>query len=301
MKSIVVSPFRTADTDRVTAAPWMTIADGSLIPLPQVVDGMDYTTTLELRREVRVDVDGIRADCGLPPGAELILSVSWHSAGTALRRPLFNSQLPVDSGSVGVSVAGQVAADAIAGHLTLRTRILLARALCHEEAMVARHAGSELWAENHRVALDSVTSLFPVELVDLSGAIWAQPDAGWILSWNTYELDKPFLGSVRLYVNSNHAPVARAVVGPALTRDAAVLRQAIYFDVARSLILGALNDSEFIQRAEDYPPDSTGRVVRDMIQRLWRGETLAGLKNTAETSPDHFNAELQARLEIFKG
>ncbi|MES2187193.1 MAG: hypothetical protein V4505_21775 [Pseudomonadota bacterium] len=300
MKSVVIWPFRIASAGRVATTPWTTFEQGGFVPLPEVVPGLDYSSVLEVRRTVRIDVDGLRADCGLPGDAELALSTSWHSAGTALRRPISNMPLPCTGAKVEVEVAGQVSADAIAQYLTLHTKVVLARALIHDDRTVARYPGSALWEDLQKVTLDSVTSLFPVELVDLPGSAWAQPDAGWILSWNTYELERPFLGSVRLYVNSKHTEVAKAVVGPVLTRDAQVMRQAIYFDVARSLVLGSLHDSEFILRSDEYPPDSIGRVVRDIIQRLWPGEELSGLRSTAETSPEHFNAELQARLGIFR-
>lgn len=302
MRSVVIWPFRVASAERVTTTPWATLEHGATVPLPEFFDGLDYGSTLDVRRTVRIDIDALRADCGLPSNADLALAASWHSAGTALRRPFFNVALPVPhvSGAVEFEVAGQVPANAIAQYLTLHTKIVLARSLTHNDRTVARHVGSTVWEDLHKVTLDSKTSLFPVELVDLPGSAWAQPDAGWFLSWNTFELERPFLGSVRLYVNSKHPEVAKAVVGPVLTRDALVIRQSIYFDVARSLVLGVLNDSDFMQRADEYPPDSVGRVVRSIIERLWPSEALSGLKSLAETSPEHFNAELQARLRIFR-
>lgn len=300
MKSIVIWPFRVASAERISATPWTILAQGAVVPLPELLPGPEYGSTLDVRRTVRINVDRLRVDCGLPGDAELTLAASWHSAGTALRRQFSNTPLPKTGAAVEVEVTGLVPADAITQYLALRTRIVLARQLTHNDRTIARHAGSALWEDLHKVALDSLTSLFPVELVDLAGSAWAQPDAGWFLSWNTFELERPFLGSVRLYVNSNHPVVAKAVVGAAVTPDAAVIRQAIYFDVARSLVLGVLNDSDFMQRAEEYPADSVGRVVLDIIRRLWPVEVLSGVKNLAESSPEHFNAELQARLGIFR-
>jgi len=300
MKSVVIWPFRVATAERVVATPWMTVEKGAAVPLPESLVGLDFGTALEVRRTVRIDIDGLRADCGLPASAELALAISWHSAGTALRRPMFNTLLSSGSGPVDVEVAGEVPTDAIAQHLALHTKVMLARPLTYDDRTVARHAGSAFWEDLYKVTLDPVTSLFPVELVDLPSSGWAEPNAGWFLSWSTFDLDRPFLGSVRLFINSKHTEVARAVIGPALTRDAWIMRQAIYFDVARALVLGVLHDSDFMQRRGEYPADSVGRVVRDIIGRLWPSEELSGLKNLAESSPEHFNAELQARLEIFR-
>ncbi len=300
MKSIAVWPFRTAYAPRVVATHWTILEQGVPVPLPEIMPGLDYGSMLEVRRTVRIDIDRFRVDCGLPSNAELALSASWHSSGTALRRLISRSSLPSTGDGAEFEIVGQIPADAISQQVALHSRIVLARALTHDDPTVARHAGSVLWEHTHKVMLDTATSMFPVELVDFEGSAWAQPDAGWFLSWNVFELERPFLGSVQLYVNSKHPEVAKAVTGFAQTRDAIVVRQAIHFDVARSLILGALHDSEFMQRANEYPADSVGRVIRDLIQRLWPGEEMPGLRSTAETSPEHFNAELQARLQVFR-
>lgn len=301
MKSVVIWPFRVASMQRVTLTPWTTVDKGAAIPLPESLAGLDYGAALEVRRTARIDIAGLRADCGLPDNVELALAVSWHSAGTALRRPMFKALLPSTPDPVEVEVVGQVPTDAIAQHLALHTKVVLAQPLTHDDRTVARHSGSAFWEDFYKLTLDPVTSLFPVELVDLPSSGWAEPDAGWFLSWSTFDLERPFLGSVRLFVNFRHTEVAKAVTGPALTREAWAMRQTIYFDVARSLVLGVLHDSDFMQRKGEYPADSVGRVVRDIIERLWPSEELFGLKNLAESSPEHFNAELQARLGIFRG
>ncbi|MGA4814640.1 hypothetical protein ACPA9J_01200 [Pseudomonas aeruginosa] len=92
-----------------------------------------------------------------------------------------------------------------------------------------------------------------------------------------HALEQPFLGSVRLFINAAHLRVVRAVSGDAPTAEASAIRSTIYFDVAKSLILGALASEEFLERHGDYGEGSCGSVIFTMIQMLFPGDGLSGL------------------------
>jgi hypothetical protein len=198
-----------------------------------------------------------------------------------------------------VALAGEISGGEIAGMVHIDTTIVVARSNDQAGPLAARQAGSVLLHERQTIQLDSSASFFPVEIVDFSAGHWANPDAGWRLSWNSFALEQPFLGSVRLFINASHTRVVHAVSGESPTGDCIVIRSAIYFDVARTLVLGALGSDEFVERDGDYGDGSCGKVIYALIQMLFPGDALGGLASAASERADHFNTDLQGRLRLF--
>lgn len=299
MKTATAVPYKRAAAQRLTAGQWEVLTTEHPSPLPLVLPGLDYSSLLSLRREIVVDVPGLRADCGLANDVPLLAAASWSSPGTMLRRSLASVSIADDEGTCLIELAGEIAGSDIAGALHIDTAILMAGQPNSCSPLTARHAGAVLLQERQTIQLDSSHSFFPVEVVDFSKGYWANPEAGWRLSWNVFALDQPFLGAVRLLINAAHPRVARAVSGDAPNTEASAIRAAIYFDTAKALVLGALASEEFIERDGDYAEGSCGRIIYAMIQMLFPGDGISGLAAAASQRPDHFSTDLQGRLRLF--
>lgn len=299
MKTATAVPYKRSSTQRLTAGQWEVLTTEQPAPLPLVLSGLDYSSLLRLRREIVVDVSGLRADCGLADDVPLMAAATWSSPGTMLRRSLASVSIAEDEGTCLVELAGDVSGSEIAGVLHLDTAILVACQPVQSQPLTARYAGAVLLHERQTIQLDSSHSFFPVEVVDFSKGYWANPEAGWRLTWNVFALDQPFLGSVRLLINAAHPHVVRAVSGEAPTAEASAIRAAIYFDTAKALILGTLASEDFIERNGDYADGSCGSIVYTMIQMLFPGDSISGLAAAASQRPDHFSTDLQGRLRLF--
>jgi hypothetical protein len=299
MKAAIAVPYKRAKSDRFTAGPWELWLAESPSPLPLVLSGLDYGSVLKLRREVIIDVPGLRSDCGLANDVRLLVAASWSSTGTSLRRSLVKADLSGDDDTCLVKLTGDISGGDIAGTLHIETSVILAHSQNSDEPLAARRAGSVLLHERQSVQMDPATSFFPVEVVDFRNGLLGSPESGWRLSWNIFDLEQPFLGSVRLLINAAHPRVVGAVSGEAPSTEASAIRSAIYFDVARGLVLGALANEEFVGRNGDYVDGSCGRVVYTLIQMLFPGDALPGLAATASQRKDYFNTDLQGRLRIF--
>jgi hypothetical protein len=299
MKTATAVPYKRAMAQRLAVGQWEILTTGQPSPLPLALSLLDYRSLLRLRREVIIDVPGIRGDCGLANDVPLLAAASWSSPGTMLRRNLASVSIANDEGTCLIELAGEVAGGDIAGALHIDTAVLVAGRPNSCTPLTARHAGAVLLQERQTIQLDSSHSFFPVEVVDFSKGYWANPEAGWRLSWNVFALDQPFLGSVRLLVNASHPRVVFAVSGDAPNAEASAIRSAIYFDTAKALVLGALASEDFIERGGDYAEGSCGRIIYAMIQMLFPGDSISGLAATASQRPDHFSMDLQGRLRLF--
>jgi hypothetical protein len=291
-------PYKRGTADRLTAGLWELLSSETASPLPASLSGLDYGSVLRLRREVIVDTAGLRAECGLAPDAPLVVSVSWSSTGTMLKRCLCKANLDGEDTHL-IELSGEISGGDIGGTLQIDTSILLGTQQDGSAAVTARHAGSVLCQQRQMVHLDSSHSSFPIEVVDFSKGFWANAEAGWRLSWNSFALEQPFLGSVRLLINAAHPSVLRAVSGDTPNAEGSAIRSAIHFDVAKSLMLGALASEEFVERDGDYPDYSCGGTIYEMLQMLFPGDSISGLATAASQRPDHFSTDLQGRLRLF--
>jgi hypothetical protein len=271
----------------------------AVAPLPLALPGLDYGSVVRLRREVIIDAAGIRADCGLASDAPLLAAAKWSSPGTMLRRRLTSTPVSGGDGVCIIELTGDVAGSDISASLHIDTAVLAACRPASPAPLSPQHAGAVLLQERQTILLDTPHSFFPIEMVDFSKGFWANPEAGWRLSWNACALDQPFLGSVRLFVNAAHPRVVHAVSGEAPSAEASAIRAAIYFDTARALALGALANEDFVERDGDYAEGSCGRIIYAMIRMLFPGDGVAGLAAAANQRPDYFNTDLQARLRLF--
>lgn len=300
MKTATAVPYRRAGAHRLAAGQWEILStEEPPSPLLPVLSGLDYGSVLHLRREVVIDVDGLRADCGLAADVPLLAVASWSSTGTMLRRGLVSIPISDGDGTCLIELAGDIAGGDIAGALHIDTAILTAGQPAFGAPLIARHAGAVLLQERQTIQLDSSHSFFPVEVVDFSKGHWANQEAGWQLSWNVFALDQPFLGSVRLLINAAHPRVMHAASGDAPDAEASAIRSAIYFDTAKALILGALASEDFLERDGNYAEGSCGKAIYAMIQMLFPGDGIGGLSAAASQRPDHFSADLQSRLKLF--
>lgn len=299
MKTVTSVPYKRAATHRLTAGEWEVLSTEPPSHLPAVLFGFDYDSVLKLRREIIIDIAGLRADCGLAETVPLLAAASWSSPGTMLRRGL--ARIPISDGDDAclVELSGDIAGSDIAGALHIDTTVLVAVRQDSGTPLSARHAGAVLLQERQTIQLDSSNSFFPVEVVDFSKGYWANPEAAWRLSWNVHALEQPFLGSVRLLINATHPRVVRAVSGEFPNAEASAIRSAIYFDTAKALILGALANEDFIECDGDYAEGSCGRIIYVMIQMLFPGDGIRGLAAAANQRSDYFSTDLQGRLRLF--
>lgn len=298
MRTATAVPYRRAAFHRLTMGAWELVSTEGRSPLPAMLSGMDYGSTLYLRREVIVDVGGLRSDCGLTTDVPLIVTVSWASSGTSLRRSLAKVDLSGNDTSL-VELVGSISGGDIAGSLHVDTSILVACTQGGGTQLAARQAGSVLLLDRQTVQLDTSTSFFPIEVVDFRVGFWANPEAGWRLSWNNIDLEQPFLGAVRLLINAAHPRIVQAVSGESPSAEAAAIRSAIYFDVAKALVLGGLANEDFVERNGSYANGSCGKAVYALIQMLFPGDAISGLRSASSQRPDYFNTELQGRLRVF--
>ncbi|WP_245906201.1 hypothetical protein [Mycolicibacterium palauense] len=123
-------------------------------------------------------------------------------------------------------------------------------------------------------------------------------DAAWLLEWESDELEAPVLGGMRLLVNSSHETLPEMLRSGSSDARSGLLRAFVTFDVARSLVVGALASEHFVEDPESFESGTIGRMLFELISTCWPGAQLSALQARSIDDAARFEAELQARFGV---
>jgi hypothetical protein len=125
------------------------------------------------------------------------------------------------------------------------------------------------------------------------------PGAGWRLYWKQ-DFHSQILGGVCLLINRQHERLRGLVSGTIDDPQGPAILESIHFGVARDLIVGALQNEEFIDETQDFPKGSTGEAIRLLIRRTFGGESPEAVLQKYRDEPDRFECQLQDSLKLFQ-
>ncbi len=265
----------------------------------QRLEHWDPFTLTTVRRTVSVDADLCRTSCALAADAVLGVVVSWHASSTRLSHSPPVTVLGALGGRLRADLELQIPGTDIGGTVDLRTRMVLLDTGSTSSPVAPRVPGAVLWADNVKVAVEGGAGRFPVSAVDFAATEFSD-DAASALEWNSEDLASPVLGSLRLLVNSSHEGLLEALRSGTDGPRSAAARSMIMFDVARSLIRGALRSELYCSDPSGYEEDSVGRMITDLIASVWPGVTTSTIAGWAEDSPARFDTALQAHLGVLR-
>lgn len=293
--SIDTPPYRMANDGRLVGDPWRRRGGaGESGGILEALADWDPSEDLVFARTVQFDAAGVREDTGLPTGWPLKLGVVWRSADARSRGA--GNVVLVEGDRVDEELHVSIQGTQLSSSVELITLVTLGMPI-DKAPIRAWRAGSILWQDAQSIDL-SGGSRFPMQSIPFSG--WAWPaGAIWRLEWDASELDVAVLGSLCVYLNQDH-PLHAALVGRANEPQAHAIRAAMYHDIARQLIRGALDSDEF-QADRKYPARSIGRTIQGLINSAFRGVGLEHLRQEMRQSPEVFEARLQDRLRLFEG
>lgn len=293
---VVGRPHRIARPERVTPLGWRLTATDAALPTTGLVE-WDPTVDIRVHRLINLDVAGIRADCGLADGDAISAVVVWHCPTTSLRGS--GQRVSLDPGTREVGLELAVVGSDLAGRLLIRTQIILDARTAAGDGLAPQIPGSILWSDEVSVPLGPEGGMFPMEWLDFGASGWLPAEAGWYLDWVPDDTESSALGGIRLYLNAGHETIREAVSTSAPYPSQARIREAIAFDVARTLIFGALSNPNVADGDEPAQPGSVGDVVRRLIEVTFPVEAIDGLRNRSVTHRGRLEAQLQAAMRLF--
>ncbi|MEU7700947.1 hypothetical protein ACF064_18040 [Streptomyces sp. NPDC015492] len=292
-----VLPYRSPSEDVVAAGPWRLVLDDGEVPLPEALPHWDYRMDLALRRTVRVDLDRVRAQCGLPEETVLMLAAVWTASGSHLSGPGHRTRLS-DRGVGIVDLEVRLPGADLGGLLVLDTALVLAERRSDGRPSSPRRAGSVLWSERDSVRLQGDAPQFPMAVIDFAHTSF--PDgAAWHLQISG-GMESATMGSLLLLVNEQNKVTTAAFENAHKPRavDHVVL-SAVYADAARTMIEYALSHEDFSEDS-DYAEDSLGATLLSLFDQLFPDQSVTDVRLRRLQSPSIFASDLQAAVKIFE-
>lgn len=290
-------PYRRSHPEAISTSGWtLREGDNAPVPLPSALVDWDYQTDLGLECSIEVDLDKVRGTCGLPPEAELALTIVWSSSGSGLRMLAHRITLR-GAGVRTVQPAFTVLGRESGGVLTLHTQLVLARRLDNPDPTGPRRAGSVLWRTLTQVRLQGNASQFPMTVVDFLDAGYPA-DAPWHLEIGR-NLEAATMGALLLLVNSRTTLVLEALrKANKATPAERMIQSALRQDVTRLLIEHAL-DHEELEDDSTFEPDTLGHTLLGVVRTHFPETDVASLRSIRHGDPALLSTRIQDAVGLF--
>lgn len=299
MTSVQQLPYFQCPTERIEISEWLLRKADLLVVLADRLPGWDPAVSLSIETHCKFDLAEIREDCDLDKTAVLGAVVRWSSPGTGLRGIGGVINLTETAASEPVRLGVALEGKQLAERLHLSVSIILLEPGRHQGAFTPKTPGTILFEQKPPkvVILEGDGSRFPMEIIDFDSTNYPE-HAGWVLHWDPDDLDQSVLGDIRLYINSKHEQIKQAVTSESV--EGYGMREAIRWDLARTLIYGALQNSEFNAEPSRYEKGTVGAALNVLLNTYFPDRSLKELRHRSQQS-QAFEPELQNALRAFWG
>ncbi len=304
MRSARSFPYLRASADAIEAAEWKTSA-GLVLLDRMLLNDWDVASATRASRSIQVKPEKIISSAQVAIGARLAVLATWWSAGTGLRGMGDINEFKIESSVSDFDVELSLAVEGREVHsqLQLRTSLVLIEPVSQmtRNPLAVRRPGAILWEDSTTLIVEGEAPRFPVTAVDFVSSNIGPAGACWSFEWEPKDLTLPAMATMRLYVNSLHKPFYAAMIGnqddsPTVT----AIRSAAKYGVAKEMIgLAMEHAGELESSADDYLPGSGGRVLLDLIERLFPGRGPVRCREDLAQDPGLFDAIIQAKLGLF--
>ncbi|MFI8694700.1 hypothetical protein [Dietzia maris] len=271
-----VLPHQVANDYSISVVEWWYQFDGGQIrELPELLEGWDYNTHTVIGVDVELGLGELSKSTGLAC-ADISLMVAADCPAVGER--FFELSSLVDGRlSVGLEIPRGRAADS----LLVSAHLVANRSHPTSPSSQSVRNGARLFdSESRRVRLEGLGGRFPVELCDFS--VVGFESAPWTIITDFEDLNDSFLGSVRLFVNSEH-PLGAAAAQPGEGHNIAKLMQ---LDTMR-LLVSEIASSGMFEADADWAETSVAHVVDSMCLAYFN-QSLVTVIGLLQTDPSSF-------------
>ncbi|HJK94263.1 MAG TPA: hypothetical protein RMH85_08810 [Polyangiaceae bacterium LLY-WYZ-15_(1-7)] len=289
---VVAPPYPTlelADLD-----PWRLLGTEDPDALKDVATQWDPSVSLGLCRSLRLDHDRVIEETALGAGSRIRVIACWRCDATRTRTRTCKRDVVLRMGEQeALELRIEIDGSHVASWVDLETAIVLMEAKdARSEAAEAK--GATLWRDAVRVDLEDSSARFPVQWVDFGATRGFPQKAAWYLDWDPHQPDSSVLGGMRLYLNSGHTELKKATEGA--EKHVRRMWQRIRLDVARQMMVGALQSREFMEDPGAFGGDTVGAIVRRLLGSVFSHRSPSAVRDLLATNPGRFEAQLQASL-----
>jgi hypothetical protein len=302
MRSGRTPPFIRPDPRSFALSSWRIIngrqfQDGDLLP------EWDPSFTLTCVRVIEVELPLLVSSGRLRPGARVAFIPTWWSEGTSLRGRGVPEVVEVSNELARrkLDLALTVAGLEVSRMVQLKTSLVL-ESPCSDmirDSLAPKRPGSILWEDTVTLVLEGNAPRFPISVVDFVDSGLGPASSCWRFEWSPQDISAPALSCMRLYINSRQKVFHDAIVSTNPTPSQKAIRSALKHAIGKELVALALEHSRDLEVLAHHEVGSCGRVLCDLLNRVFPGRTPTDCVECMKVDPGVFSAQLQAAMGIF--
>lgn len=253
----------------------------------------DFLTSSTIIGKVRVDENELRRSTALTDLEGLSAVVQVDCPATGFRGMVtVPVNLAVDHEAL---LQLQLGPHTVASEIEVRYGLILGQAREEQPNMSAFRRGSRVYSHprTYRFLLEGEASGFPTEAFDFTPT--GYPDgAVWHLSFRADSLDEPFMGAVRLFINTRH-PAAETLLSGAPS----IQRSVLFHGVLEQLLTTVADQWD----EESYTVDEEGSVgaVLNELAENYLGMTLSAAVAAIHGDRDRVLTKLRETTGLLDG
>lgn len=295
---------------RTIAYPYLVIDDGEVIapgwefrrgpddwqPLPGYLANWDYSDSIRLRREVRVNVPAVAQRFGCPADQlELRLVVTFGTGGgreDRVRR--VHTSHAISALHPAHELDLQIEGIDVAQRFGLRTQILFAGPEGGCRRLAPQQAGQRLWDDAVRVQVEPEEPRFPIDVVSFGAEFTDCAAAPWKLDWSPADPREEFAGSFRLLINDDFPELVDSV-----SSGDPVTMRLLLAGVRLQIVRGLLDHDDLEEAIAARDPLSIAAAVGGWLALAFPGEDIDSIRQSARVDPSRVDAAIAAIHEGF--
>ncbi|WP_257476890.1 hypothetical protein [Acidipropionibacterium jensenii] len=290
-----VLPFRVVTPSAVSCSVPSLLLDGRATGPDERPADWTYISDFAVRGSMTIDPSEVASSSGLAAddGMARLLAVLRVDCPATGRRFLWAEPVGAEHPSAEITV--EVPGGSAAQDLEVRYELVLdGPDGPAPQGRVAYLKGSRLYTgeQTYRFSLEGADAAFPVEAVRFRGGDFPR-DAAWLVRFSAEDLNSPFLGSVRLFINQDH-PAAEALLEAENTLAQPIIIRDI---LAQMLVEVALRSGG--EALDEFEEGSTGAALQELCA-TYLDSTLRGAVDMMSTEPGRVMAMLQAGTGFLK-
>lgn len=284
-----VMPFRVLSKDTIEEQSPRLRLPRRVFEVGDDIRSWDYLSEVSVEGRITFDPDRVRRETGLFDGEKVgnpLLAVLRVDCPSSSER--FTAVTPVALKSGTSTMVVKIPAGEIADDLEVSYEVALGgRDLPESPTRVAHLKGSRLYSSDrpYKFHLEGDDSLFPVEAVSFRGGEFPAGSA-WLVRFDGDDLSAPFMGSVRLFVNRDHA-VSKELIETGTGPVKSVLMRDVLIQML--VTVSSHQDDEL---SGDFTPGSTGAVLDELCANFLDA-TLPLAVEGLRTNPGRVFSKLQ--------
>lgn len=267
-------PYLVPTVERIEFEDWNRRIGDDWTVLETGIPDWNPGTDLEISRPYKIDLGGIRDDCGLAEHSAVRVTVSWSSDSTKMGG-IVASDIVVDEKQR--NIRGKLDGMEIGGRLTLRTTVTAVPAAGSEEGSPAS-PGTVLYEDSQTVLLGDDEGKFPVCIDDFAHTPF-DPDASWYFEIDSTDLTASFNSAAVLHLNERDDKLVKATTA----ENPTVAQKTLLRELSHGLSTHMLHLAMEVDRAEglsessSWPVGSLGAMFSLLLEQAQlSGSNLGG-------------------------